>query len=96
MMDTVNISLTKDQSNFVDRLISQHGFANRSEFFRSLLRLVHAKPQIIDQADSLILEPPNTKSRKEILKSFSVTKRYSRHFLSDLEKGLKKSSYFND
>lgn len=96
MMNTVNISLTKEQSSFVDKLISRHGFANRSELFRSILRLLRAEPQIINQADSLILEPPNTKNRREILKSFSQTKKYSKQFLGDLETGLKKSSYFND
>lgn len=37
-MATVNISLTDNQAKFVDSLVSTYGFANRSEFFRSMIR----------------------------------------------------------
>lgn len=95
-MKTVNISLTKEQTNFIDGVISKYGFANRSEFFRSILRLILREPKIINQADSLILEAPDTKQAKDILAGFSKTKKYSKAFLKDLETGLKRSSYFRN
>lgn len=37
---------------------------------------------------------PVEKSRKRIISDFSKTKLYSKEFLKDLEKGLKRSSFF--
>ena len=91
-MKTVNISITKDQTNLIDELISKYGFANRSEFFRSILRLISREPQMVAQADSLMLESPETKDASEILSSFEKTGRYSKAFLRDLGTGLKRSA----
>jgi len=38
-MKTVNISLTEQQTQMVDQAVNELGFANRSEFFRTLLRV---------------------------------------------------------
>ena len=94
-MQTMNISLTKDQVEVVDQLITVHGYANRSEFFRSLLRLVKRQPRIIDQIDELIFAPPDTKSRQKILADFRTSKKYSLAFLRDLKTGLEESNYFH-
>ena len=56
MMNTVNISLTPTQVQFVDDFTRQYQFANRSEFFRTILRVVYRRPEIIEYADELILE----------------------------------------
>ena len=93
-MQTVNISLTGDQLKNVDSLTIEHGFANRSEFFRSLLRFVIRKPEVISIADDVSFSPPDTKSRSKILNDFKVTKKYSPAFLKDLKKGLVESNYF--
>lgn len=37
---------------------------------------------------------PTEKSRKKIMSEFSKTKLYSKEFLKDLEKGIKRSSFF--
>jgi hypothetical protein len=37
---------------------------------------------------------PQEKSRKKIIADFSKTKLYGKEFLKDLEKGLKRSSFF--
>ncbi len=37
-MKTINISLTEEQYEKVNKLTDKLGFANRSEFFRALLR----------------------------------------------------------
>ncbi|MFH1841102.1 MAG: ribbon-helix-helix domain-containing protein [Candidatus Shapirobacteria bacterium] len=94
-MQTMNISLTKDQVEVVDQLIAVHGYANRSEFFRSLLRLVNKRPQIIDQTNELVFAPPNTKNTQKILADFRATKKYSPAFLRDLKTGLEESNYFH-
>jgi len=93
-MDTVNISLTKDQVKTVDQMVDEYGFANRSEFFRSFLRLLFRRPEAIIEADELVLEAPDTRKVSEVVKSFKETGLYKKEFLKDLEKGLKSSSYF--
>ncbi len=42
-----------------------------------------------------IFTSPPTKNIKEIVGAFTKTKRYNKAFLESLEKGLKRSSYFN-
>jgi hypothetical protein len=37
---------------------------------------------------------PQEKSRKKIISEFSKTKLYNKEFLKDLERGLKRSSFF--
>ncbi len=94
-MSTINISLTSDQVKHVDVLQTQFGFANRSEFFRALLRYVLGDTAKIAEVARFPFSTPSVKSRKEVLANFKKTKRYSAAFLKDLEKGLKQSSYFN-
>lgn len=95
-MDTVNISLTNDQVKLVDNLTKSYQFANRSEFFRAILRLVFRRPEIITAADELILEPPAIRSRKKIIASMKATGQYSSAFLKSLGQGLSESDYFSD
>jgi len=46
-MSTVNISLPSSQANYIDQLVVKYGFANRSEFIRSIIRLVAYKPNLV-------------------------------------------------
>lgn len=39
--------------------------------------------------------PPQEKNVEEVIKAFKKTKKYSIDFIKSLEKGLKRSSYFN-
>ncbi|MEW6068646.1 MAG: hypothetical protein AB1610_10200 [Nitrospirota bacterium] len=41
-----------------------------------------------------IFSPPPTKDIKEIIKAFQKTGLYNQKFIDNLEKGLKRSSYF--
>lgn len=93
-MSTVNISLPNDQISTIDVLIKQYGFANRSEFFRSLLRLVKNKPELIDKAATFPFVAPAEKSTAKIIKAFGKTRKYSPEFLKDLKEGLENSDYF--
>lgn len=43
-MKTINISLTPEQAKYVDKAAKVHGFANRSEFIRAVLRKTMGSP----------------------------------------------------
>lgn len=92
-MSTINISLTEDQVRLVDNLTKDYQFANRSEFFRAMIRLIFRRPEIITASDDLLLEPPSTRSRKEIINEMRETDKYSPEFLKSLARGLKESKY---
>lgn len=93
-MSTVNISLPVKQVSLIDKLVNLYGFANRSEFFRSLLRFIAHKPDLLQQTAVFPFIVPQEKSTKKIIAGFKQSKKYSPEFLKDLEKGLKNSSYF--
>lgn len=95
-MKTVNISLTEAQAEAIDSAINKFGFANRSEFFRSLIRSFIRKPEVLSDAEDFPMKGPDTKSAKKVLNSFKDTGKYSKAFLKDLESGLKNSDYFTD
>ncbi len=94
-MKTVNISLTEQQTKDVDNIVNQLGFANRSEFFRTLIRIFLKKPAVITEEDYL-MQSPDTRSAKKVLNSFKKTGKYSKDFLTDLADGLVDSDYFTD
>lgn len=93
-MSTVNISLPEKQANFIDQIVDKYGFANRSEFIRSLIRLVIYKPELIEAATAFPFISPKEKSIKKIINAFSKNKKYSKKFLEDLKEGLSESDYF--
>ena len=94
IMSTVNISLPSQQVNIIDAFVQKYGFANRSELFRSLLRLVISKPDLIDHAATFPFISPKEQSAKKILSDFRKSKKYSKTFLKDLKEGLESSDYF--
>jgi len=93
-MSTINISLPADQVSFIDKTASQYGFANRSEFIRSLIRLIKVQPTIIPQASVFPFVSPTTTSISKIMAGFKKTNKYSPSFLKDLKEGLEQSTYF--
>src|SRR3989338_6376644 len=93
-MKTVNISLTEDQTKMVDQAVVNLGFANRSEFFRSLLRVFNKKPEVLSDASDFPMKSPDTKSAKKVMASFEATGKYTKGVLKDLEEGLKSSDFF--
>jgi len=95
-MNTVNISLTEQQALMTDKLVNLHGFANRSEFFRALLRAVFTNPTIIEKADRSLFASPHTYKASEIVAGFRKSKKYSKEFLEDLKTGLSESPSFNN
>jgi len=93
-MSTVNISLPEKQANYIDMLVSKYGFANRSEFIRSIIRLVVYKPDLVEEAATFPFVVPKERSIKKITTAFSKNNRYSKEFLKDLKEGLAQSDYF--
>jgi Arc/MetJ-type ribon-helix-helix transcriptional regulator len=93
-MSTINISLPPEQVTFIDKLVSAYGFANRSEFVRSLVRLLVHQPQLIEQSATFPFTVAKEKNIDRIVAGFKRTKKYSSAFLKDLKEGLKTSDYF--
>lgn len=93
-MTTINISLPSTQAELVDSLVLRFNFANRSEFFRALLRKITIDAGLLHEAVVYPFVSPKTKSKKEIMKAFAKSGRYSKGFLADLKEGLDDSSYF--
>ena len=94
-MSTVNISLPEKQANYIDMLVVKYGFANRSEFIRSIIRLVVYKPDLVEEAATFPFVVPKEQSVKKIITAFSKNNRYSKKFLKDLKEGLGESDYFS-
>lgn len=93
-MSTINISLPTDHVKTIDAFIDRYGFANRSEFFRSLIRLIRHQPTLLQDAATFPFVTPQTRSKNVILNEFAQTKKYSKAFLKDLKAGLDESFYF--
>jgi Arc/MetJ-type ribon-helix-helix transcriptional regulator len=93
-MATVNLSLTSDQLKWIDQTSGKFGFANRSEFIRSLIRFISQREDLLPSAQTCPFISPPITDKKEIIKSFQNTGKYSRKFLSDLEAGLSRSDLF--
>jgi Arc/MetJ-type ribon-helix-helix transcriptional regulator len=93
-MSTINISLPKEQVSLIDQLVEKFSFANRSEFIRSIIRLIMHKEEIVSEAATFPFVVPKNKSAKKIVNAFKNTKKYSKEFLKDLKEGLRVSDYF--
>lgn len=93
-MSTINISLPAQQADIIDSMVSRYGFANRSEFIRSIIRLVIQQKDLVEKAAVFPFVSPKRQPVKTIISAFLKTKRYSKEFLKDLEEGLSESDYF--
>lgn len=94
-MSTINISLPSEQVNLIDDFVKKFGFANRSEFVRSVIRVLIQKPEIVEIASTYPFISPKTNSVKEVVNAFKKNKKYSSLFIKDLEESLKESDYFS-
>jgi Arc/MetJ-type ribon-helix-helix transcriptional regulator len=92
----MNISLPADQITFIDNLVVDLGYANRSELMRSIVRFIKREPKVLSQTEVFPMNPPSTRSRSKILAEFQDTSLYNKGFMKDLEAGLKRSDYFTD
>jgi metal-responsive CopG/Arc/MetJ family transcriptional regulator len=90
----MNISLTKNQAKQVNQATTTLGFANRSEFFRALLRKTFSSPITLEEIKSWPFVSPATRNSQKITSEFKKTGKYSKEFLKDLKDGLENNAYF--
>ena len=95
-MTTMNISVTKEQAKLVDQIAKKFNFSNRSELFRSLLRMIQQQPHLITQSSVLPFQSPPTRSRSKVLQGLKKTGLYTPEFLTDMENGMKDSLFFSE
>jgi Arc/MetJ-type ribon-helix-helix transcriptional regulator len=93
-MNTLNISLTSDQISWINNFTQKLGFANRSEFIRSILRFLAKREDLLSGVQTYPFISPATVNKKQIISDFRKTKKYSAEFIKDLEEGLARSDYF--
>jgi hypothetical protein len=62
--------------------------------YEALKRRATAYDRLITAARKDVFSPPPTRDRKEVMREFRATKKYSTAFLESLDKGLARSSYF--
>ena len=85
-MRTINISVTEEQRNFVDQMVGKLGFANRSEFFRTIVRMIKANPKVIEEPRVVQLSPSAIKRYNKIIDDIESGKEpvYEAHDVKDL------------
>ncbi|MBM4402631.1 MAG: hypothetical protein FJ044_05295 [Candidatus Cloacimonetes bacterium] len=96
MMETINISLPYPLSSQVNTIVRTEGYASRSEFFRTLLRLylhLTTKTAVNEAIDFL---PFKKKPLEKIEKDLLATGNYSESFIASVVKGLSKSSFYQN
>jgi len=86
-MKTVNISITKEQKDFVGRQVKEQGFANTSEFFRAILRIFSGQVFSLGSLE----EVDQTVTLNEYKEEFKKAG-YSQKFIDSAIDGLRKSS----
>lgn len=96
MMETINISLPYPLSSQVDTIVKKEGYASRSEFFRTLLRLYLHLVSSIKVKEPVRFMPFKKRPLDEIEKDFLTTGKYSQVFIDSVIGGLKKSSFYQD
>lgn len=91
-MQTLNISLPKKLSLKVDELVEEEGYASRSEFFRTLLRLY------LQLADTKITSPYLVPFKKrplaKVKEELESSGLYKKEFIKSVISGLAKSSLY--
>ena len=95
-MKTLNISLPAKLSYKVDELVEEEGYASRSEFFRTLLRLylqlTEAKPAPSMPFFAPFKKQPLSKVKKEL----KQTGLYKKEFIDSVISGLSQSSLYEN
>lgn len=85
-MNTITISLPSQIAKKVDLEAHKKGFATRSEFIRSLLRMYFS--------GELKLEPFILRPLEEVRDGLKKSGKYNEKFIDSVVKGLKTSSFY--
>jgi len=95
MRAIINISLPEPMAALIETAVASGKYSTKSEFFRSLLRLVIHNETIIEQASTFPFIEPKSMSASQVMNAFKNTGSYSNEFLEDLEEGLSQSTSFS-
>lgn len=94
-MSTMNISITDEQAKMVDVWTTTYGYANRSEFFRTVLRSLSQKPAVLKTvANELEFVEFKKRPLPEMRTMLESTGKYNQKFINSIMKGLSKSSVY--
>jgi metal-responsive CopG/Arc/MetJ family transcriptional regulator len=88
MLQTINISLPQTLASKIEKTIKAEGYASRSEFFRTLIRLYF----LLGQEKSTLL--PYQKISLSKVKKNLEGENYNPQFVDSVLDGLKKSSLY--
>lgn len=88
-METVNISLPKTLARQVDGIVSEEGYASRSEFLRALVRFY-----LLGAREEMTLMPFRKASLARVKSHLRASGRYSEKFIKSVVAGLTKSSLY--
>lgn len=91
-METVNISLPKNLSSKVEAIITQEGYASKSEFFRTLIRLYLQLTATASTTPFLL--PFKKRPLSQIETELKNTGFYKKEFVDSVVTGLTKSSLY--
>ncbi len=91
MIQTFNVSLPKQLTERVDRLIQQDGYSSRSELVRSALRLFLKLSQKKQPVEFTAFKP---QPLSEIRNQLERTGLYSNEFIDSVISGLAESSLY--
>lgn len=94
MMDTLNISLPKKLSLKIDKIVEKEGYASKSEFFRTLLRLYLQLVEIENKPAQPFFVTFKKRPLSKIKKELEKTGLYKKEFIKSVTAGLKKSSVY--
>ena len=89
-MQTINISLPETLSRKIDKVISQEGYASRSEFVRALLRFY----LLSQDKDKITLKPFEKVSLKKVEAEMKASGKYNKKFINSVISGLSRSSAY--
>jgi len=88
MLQTINISLPQNLASKIEKTIQKEGYASRSEFFRTLIRLYF----LLGQEKATLL-PYQKISLSKVQKDLK-RENYNQKFINSIVSGLKKSSVY--
>ena len=95
-MKTLNISLPTKLSFKVDELVEEGGYASRSEFFRTLLRLYLQLTEIKLASSMPFFVPFKKQPLSKVKKELKQTGLYKKEFIESVISGLSKSSLYGN
>ena len=94
MVQTINISLPKKLSVTVDRIVDREGYASKSEFFRTLLRLYLQLAGTKAKASRPFFVPFKKQPLSRVKRELEKTGLYKKDFIESVVSGLSKSSLY--